>query len=156
MQTLQETGTILQQQLVRNHGKIKAVWNRNKDKNTFNNKKVTKNQFDRRIKLRRQCKHKQQLTLNGNKALHEDLAEYGQPFESTTDTTNINMIRIHSHIINNMPQYATYIKNRSIINELKKRQLIYTYGRKLGSVGQKWIQLIIRGPEQMDWEFIQT
>ena len=99
---------------------------------------------------------KKKLTLNGNKALHEDLTEYGQPSESATDTTNRNMIRIHSHHINNMPQYATYIKNRSISNELKKRQLIYTYGRKLGSVGQKWIQLIIRSPEQKDWEFIQT
>lgn len=72
---------------------------------------VTKQKFDRRMKLRRQHKNNQQLTLNGDNALHEDLREYGHPFASATDKPIKNMIRIHSYNINNIPKYAITIKN---------------------------------------------
>ena len=64
-------------------------------------------------------KNKQRLTLNGNISIPVDLKEYDHLFESITDKLRTNTIMIHSHNINNIPLYATDIKNRSILNELK-------------------------------------
>ena len=121
MRALKEKGTTIQQWLIRKHRKIKAVRNINKYKNILNNTTVTRQQLDRRTKLRRQHKNNQHLTLNRDKTFHEDLREYGNPFASATDTLIKNMIRIYSHNINNMHHYATKLKNRSIINELKTK-----------------------------------
>ena len=49
------------------------------------------------------------------------MREYGHQFSKSTETQEIEIVRIHSHNINNMPQYTTTIKNQSIISELKKR-----------------------------------
>ena len=75
-------------------------------KNTVTNKKL-----DQRINLRIQHHKKLQLTLNGNITIHEDVREYGYQFSKSTETQEIETVRIHSHNINNMPQYSTTIKN---------------------------------------------
>ena len=62
---------------------------------------------------------KKQLTLKGNKALHVDFKEYGHQYDQGMDDTN--KVRIRSHNINNIPQYTTHLKNRSIINEIKRK-----------------------------------
>ena len=121
MKKVQETDNTLQQWLVRRHGKVKAGRSSRKDKNTCNNTQVTNKHFDQRIKLCRQLKRKQQLRLRGNKALSTDLKEYGHQYDQEMDTLDTHKVRIHSHNINTMPQYTTHIKNRSIINELKRK-----------------------------------
>ena len=119
MSTLKETDNTLQQWLVRKHGKVKSRASNRKDTYTFNNTQVTNKHFDQRIKLRRQKQRKKQLTLKGNKALHADLKEYGHQYDQGMDDTN--KVRIHSHNINNIPQYTTHLKNRSIINKIKRK-----------------------------------
>ena len=61
--------------------------------------------------------------LNEDIEIHTDLKEYGHSFEIVTNTPRTNTIIIHFHNINSMPQYATDIKNRSILNELKTKNV---------------------------------
>ena len=49
------------------------------------------------------------------------MKEYGHQYDQGMDTHDTNKVRIHSHNINNIPQYTTHIKNRSIINEIKQK-----------------------------------
>ena len=82
-------------------------------------------------------KNKQQLKLNGNISIPVDLKEYGHSFESVTGALRTNTIRIHSHNINNMPQYAIDIKNKSILNELKTVNTDIHLWKQIGYVGLK-------------------
>ena len=64
---------------------------------------------------------KKKLPLKGNKALHADLKEYGHQYDQGMDIQDATKVMIHSHNINNMPQYTTHIKNRSIIKEIERK-----------------------------------
>ena len=148
--------TTLQQWLVRKHGKLKAGQSSNKGKKLFHNTPVTNTPFDKRINKRRQYKRKQQLTIRENKALHEDVADYGQQFDQGTDTQDTNKVRVHSHNINNMPQYATDIKDRSVISELKWKTADIYLWQEIRVCWPKVKHEIIGGLEQRDLAFIQT
>ena len=84
------------------------------------------------------------------------MADYGQQFDQGTDTQDTNKVRVHSHNINNMPQYATYIKDRSVISELKWKTADIYLWQEIRVCWPKVKHEIIGGLEQRDLAFIQT
>lgn len=66
--------------MVRIHENFEADRKSNNNINTSTKNTVTQKKLDQRINLRRQHNKKQQLTLNGNLAKHEDLREYEHQF----------------------------------------------------------------------------
>ena len=81
-------GGSLDKWIVRKHGKIKKV--RPPLSKTLNNNKyhVTQTHLDQRIKLRRQQQRTQQLTLHGNKIVHENLKEFGRPYSLSSHSNH--------------------------------------------------------------------
>ena len=119
----------LEKWIVRKHGKLKGFLPRYNHENNNNNKNniIAYKQLDQRIKLRRRQQRKQKLTLYSHKVVHEDLKEYENPY-SISSKSNNNMsgtndtIRIHTHNIDNMPIYATNVKNQLIIMDYEKKE----------------------------------
>ena len=89
---------------------IQRKWElQHNNNNTSTKNTVTNKKLDQRINLRRQHHNKLQLTLNGNITIHENVREYGYQFSKSTETQEIETVRIHSHNINNMPQYSSHL-----------------------------------------------
>ena len=88
------------------------------NKNTLPKHHVTKNSIARHHHLTHN-NNTTQLTLAGTVVEHDDLKEYGHPYNSTLSTANT--FRIHSQNIQNIPVEAYKLKSQSIAKELKKK-----------------------------------
>ena len=88
------------------------------NKNTLTKNNVTKQTISNHHHLKRNTTTSQ-LKLDGTVIVHEDLIEYGHPYNSTLSTANT--FRIHSQNIQNIPVEAYKLKSQSIAKELKKK-----------------------------------
>ena len=74
--------------IVRKHDEIRSILPRS-SKQINNNKNIfLKQQLNQRIKLRRQQQRTQQLTLHGNKIVHENLKEFGRPYSLSSHSNH--------------------------------------------------------------------